>query len=48
MFPVPAAEWGDESETIIRPLDIERELERLGGQTDCTPSVERGSRPAAT
>lgn len=31
MFQVPAAEWGDEaSEAIIRPLDLDRELERFG------------------
>ena len=31
MFLVPAAEWGDEkNEAIIRPLDLDRELERFG------------------
>lgn len=31
MFLVPAAEWGDEeNEAIIRPLDLDREIERFG------------------
>ena len=31
MFLVPAAEWGDEeNEAIIRPLDLNREVERFG------------------
>lgn len=30
MFVVPAAERGDEDEMIIRPLDLEHELERFG------------------
>jgi catechol-2,3-dioxygenase len=33
MYLVPAAEWGDEEhEAIIRPLDLERELQRFGGR----------------
>ena len=32
MFLVPAHQWGDEeNEAIIRPLDLNRELERFGG-----------------
>jgi catechol-2,3-dioxygenase len=31
MYLVPAAEWGDEEhEAVIRPLDLQRELERFG------------------
>jgi catechol-2,3-dioxygenase len=31
MYLVPAADWGDEEhEAIIRPLDLERELQRFG------------------
>ena len=31
MFLVPAQEWGDEeTEAIIRPLDLDRELDRFG------------------
>jgi catechol-2,3-dioxygenase len=33
MYLVPAADWGDEEhEAIIRPLDLERELQRFGGR----------------
>jgi catechol-2,3-dioxygenase len=33
MYLVPAAEWGDEEhEAVIRPLDLQRELERFGGR----------------
>jgi catechol-2,3-dioxygenase len=33
LYPVPADEWGaEEHEAIIRPLDLERELERFGGR----------------
>jgi catechol-2,3-dioxygenase len=33
MFPVPASEWGDEEhEAVIRPLDLDRELQRFGGR----------------
>jgi catechol-2,3-dioxygenase len=33
MYPVPAEQWGDEEhEAVIRPLDLERELERFGGK----------------
>jgi catechol-2,3-dioxygenase len=33
MYPVPADEWGDEEhDTIIRPLDLDREIERFGGR----------------
>jgi catechol-2,3-dioxygenase len=33
MYPVPSDEWGDdEHDTIIRPLDIDREIERFGGR----------------
>lgn len=32
MYLVPASEWGDEAnEAIIRPLDLDREVERFGG-----------------
>ena len=31
MFLVPADQWGDEeNEAIIRPLDLDREVERFG------------------
>ncbi len=33
MYPVPADAWGDEEhDAVIRPLDLERELERFGGR----------------
>jgi catechol-2,3-dioxygenase len=33
MYLVPAEEWGDEEhDAVIRPLDLERELERFGGR----------------
>ena len=33
MYLVPSAEWGDEEhEAIVRPLDLEREVERFGGR----------------
>ena len=33
MYLVPSAEWGDEEhDAIVRPLDLERELERFGGR----------------
>jgi catechol-2,3-dioxygenase len=33
MYPVPADEWGDEEhDAVIRPLDLEHELERFGGR----------------
>ena len=33
MYLVPPAEWGDEEhEAIVRPLDLEREVERFGGR----------------
>jgi catechol-2,3-dioxygenase len=33
MFPVPASDWGDEEhEAVVRPLDLEREMERFGGR----------------
>lgn len=33
MYLTPADEWGaEEHDTIIRPLDLERELERFGGR----------------
>ena len=33
LYPVPADKWGDEEhEAIIRPLDLERELQRFGGK----------------
>jgi catechol-2,3-dioxygenase len=33
MYLVPAAEWGaEEHEAIVRPLDLERELQRFGGR----------------
>jgi catechol-2,3-dioxygenase len=33
MYLVPAAEWGDEEhEAVIRPLDLQREVERFGGR----------------
>ena len=33
MYLVPAAEWGaEEHEAIVRPLDLDRELQRFGGR----------------
>jgi catechol-2,3-dioxygenase len=33
MYLVPAAEWGaEEHDAIVRPLDLDRELERFGGR----------------
>jgi catechol-2,3-dioxygenase len=33
MYLVPAAEWGEEEhEAIVRPLDLDRELQRFGGR----------------
>ena len=33
MYLVPSTEWGDEEhEAIVRPLDLEREVERFGGR----------------
>ena len=39
MWRVPREAWGeDEHRGVVRPLDLERELERFGGSTSGTPA----------